>query len=136
MKCETSNLSCEECIPFKELKVLYEISRALSSTAELKDSIGKSLGIIKEYLSLEKIVVYEYSVDDEWLDAITSAGLTKTEEMRSCYKVGEGATGMAAKSKEPIIVENIHNNVLFLNKSGSKSRDEISYVAVPILIKD
>lgn len=136
MKCDIINADCDDCLPYKELKVLYEISKAFNVKPELKDSLAASLDILSKYLNLERTIIYEYDPEDEWLDAIASVGLTKTQEMRSCYKVGEGATGMAAKSKEPVIVENIHNNVLFLNKSGSKKRDEVSYIAVPILIKN
>jgi len=136
MSCEGFSAQCEECLPYRELKVLYEISKTLSSFLELESSLMKSLEILHKYLHLEKSVVYEFDSEDETLNVLTSSGLTKTQEIRSSYKLGEGATGLAAKSKEPVIVENIHNNLLFLNKSGSKDRDEISYIAVPILFKN
>jgi len=136
MSCDFSQTLCDDCLPYKELKVLYEISKSLNSFIELESSLMKSLEILHKYLALEKSVVYEYDSDEEILEVLTSSGLTKTQELLSSYRLGEGATGLAAKSKEPIIVENIHNNLIFLNKSGSKERDEVSYIAVPILFKN
>jgi Nif-specific regulatory protein len=49
------------------------------------------------------------------------------------YRFGEGATGLAAKSREPIVIENIHNNINYLNKMGNISTQMVSYVAVPLL---
>jgi len=45
----------------------------------------------------------------------------KTSKDAALYKLGEGATGLAAQSKEPVVIENIHNDILFLNKSGNKT---------------
>ncbi|MDP1784537.1 MAG: sigma 54-interacting transcriptional regulator, partial [Sulfuricurvum sp.] len=51
-------------------------------------------------------------------------------------RFGEGATGLAAKSREPIVIENIHNNINYLNKMGNISTQMVSYVAVPLLQDD
>jgi Nif-specific regulatory protein len=70
------------------------------------------------------------------LSICASTGFSKHQKIISEYKVGEGATGLAAKSMEPVVIENIHNDIIFLNKSGAKNSDAISYIAVPLIAED
>ena len=70
------------------------------------------------------------------LELYASIDLTPQQKNMATYKIGEGATGLAAKSAEPIVIENIHNNINYLNKMGALSTSVISYVAVPIIQKD
>lgn len=129
-------LPCEECLPYSELKTLYDISRIMGSSLEIVSALEESLLLLQKYLQLEKCTVYEIDLQNSELKVLSSIGLTKAQEQKATYKIGEGATGLAAKSKEPIIVENIHNNITFLNKSGARDREDISYIAVPIISRD
>ena len=33
------------------------------------------------------------------------------------------------------MIENVHNDILFLNKSGNRNSDTISYIAVPMIVE-
>ena len=39
------------------------------------------------------------------------------------------------KAWNPSCIENVHNDILFLNKSGNRNSDTISYIAVPMIIE-
>nr|MBP6498363.1 sigma 54-interacting transcriptional regulator [Campylobacteraceae bacterium] len=39
-----------------------------------------------------------------------------------------------AQSREPVVIENSHNDMMFLNKSGNRDKNSISYIAVPMLV--
>jgi Nif-specific regulatory protein len=118
-----------------ELNVLYEISEIIAaSRGNFEDSLEKSLGVLKRNLELENCVIYK--LDDDLLHIYAAINFNKHQKIISEYRVGEGATGLAAKSKEPIVIENIHNDILFLNKSGNRSNDTISYIAVPMIVEN
>jgi Nif-specific regulatory protein len=116
-----------------ELNVLYEIANIISdSRGKIVESLEKCLSVLQKNLDLENSVIYK--LEDDILNIFASVDFNKHQKIISEYKLGEGATGLAAKSKEPIVIENIHSNYIFLNKSGNRNNDTISYIAVPMII--
>jgi Nif-specific regulatory protein len=89
--------------------------------------------ILKKNLDLENCVIYK--LEDDMLNIFASINFNKHQKIISEYRLGEGATGLAAKSMEPVVIENVHNDILFLNKSGNRSSDTISYIAVPMIVE-
>ncbi|MBU1667379.1 sigma 54-interacting transcriptional regulator [bacterium] len=129
-----TNYNCAECITMQELDVLYETALLISNHQELEQSLEKSLEVLKKSLHLENCVIY--TLEEERLSIFASVNFNKQQKFMAEYRLGEGATGLAAKSKEPIVIENVHNDMLFLNKSGHRNRETISYVAVPMMIEN
>ncbi|MGE0050465.1 MAG: sigma 54-interacting transcriptional regulator [Arcobacter sp.] len=124
--------ACMGCLTIRELTTLYEISSIISNHYDLQTSLEKSMRILKHSLNLDNCVVH--ILEDDVLNVFASIELSKFQKTLSSYKVGEGVTGMVIESKEPVVVENIHNNSLFLNKSGKRDFNGKSYVAVPLMI--
>lgn len=122
------------CLIKEELATLYEISLLVSNNIDLENSLQKALKVLKTRLSLHKSVIY--TLEDKTLEVFSSIDFNKLQENLAKYKIGEGATGLAAKNKEPVIVENVHTDLIFLNKSGNKDTNTVSYIAVPMLIND
>ena len=126
---------CKECMTQVEINVLYEIATIIAdSSGDIVVSLEKCLKILKNNLDLENCVIYK--LEDEILSIFASINFNKHQKIISEYKLGEGATGLAAKSMEPVVIENIHNDILFLNKSGKRSSDTISYIAVPMIVEN
>ena len=125
---------CEQCLTHKELKVLYDIASLISDSRDIQKSLEKSLQALKNSLHLDNCVIYE--LEDETLKIFASLGFSRFQKVNSEYKLGEGATGLAAKSREPVVIENVHNDILFLNKSGNKNINTISYIAVPMIVEN
>ncbi len=126
--------TCSICLVQKELSVLYDIANLMSGSRDIVKSLENSLLALKNSLELENCVIYK--LDNDVLSVYASLNFNKFQKALSSYRFGEGATGLAAQSKEPVVVENIHNNILFLNKSGSRNSNTISYIAVPLLVDD
>lgn len=126
--------SCEYCLVKKELSVLYEIGMLMSASTNIIESLEKSLLSLKTSLKLENCVIYK--LEDELLNVYASINFNKHQIILTEYRLGEGATGLAAKSMEPVVIENVHNDILFLNKSGHRNQDTISYIAVPMIVDD
>lgn len=124
--------ACESCLTLKELSTLYEISAIISNHYDLETSLEKSIKILKNTLHLTNCSVH--ILEDEELSVFASIEMTTIQKKLATYKLGEGVTGLAAQSKEPVVVENIHNDSLFLNKSGKRDNTNLSYVAVPMIV--
>ncbi|MEA1917380.1 MAG: sigma 54-interacting transcriptional regulator [Campylobacterota bacterium] len=126
---------CHICLRQKELDVLYDIGMLISDSRDILKSLEKSLLALKNSLYLENCAIYRLE-DGELLTVYASINFNKQQKIISEYRLGEGATGLAAKSKEPVVIENIHNDIVFLNKSGNRNSDTISYIAVPMIVEN
>jgi len=126
---------CSTCLTQRELSVLYDIANLISdSRGDIISALNKSLVALKNSINLENCVIYK--LEDDLLSIYASLNLSKHQKVVAQYRLGEGATGLAAQSKEPVVIENVHNDILFLNKSGNKSSDTISYIAVPMVVEN
>jgi len=131
-----NNEHCIDCLQVKELKLLYDITTLMNDILDIQKRFEEALKLLKNYLNLQKCVVFKFDEELDELNIFASIDLTSMQQKMGKYKIGEGATGVAAKTKEPIVIENIHNDILFLNKAGSRQKHLISYVAVPLLVEN
>ncbi|ATB69726.1 signal-transduction regulatory protein [Sulfurospirillum diekertiae] len=124
----------QDCPRYQELRVLYEIALALKgSELGIEIAFEKTLSLLKRHFYMDKSIYYALNDENNELEVLSSVGLSKRQEVLATYKVGEGATGLCAQFLEPVVIENIHQNILFLNKSCSLKKSEISYLAIPAL---
>lgn len=122
------------CLVKDELATLYEIALLVSNNIDLENSLKTALKVLKDRLDLQKCVIY--TLEDNVLEVFSSIDFNKMQENLARYKIGEGATGLAAKNREPVVITNVHTDVVFLNKSGNKDSNTVSYIAVPMLINE
>lgn len=128
--------SCSLMFAYKEIELLYDIAVLLSGAENVKECIEKGMRMLKHGDYLERCALFLLDDDKTQLELFASIDLTPQQKNMASYKIGEGATGLAAQSAEPIVIENIHNNINYLNKMGALRTSFISYVAVPIIQKD
>jgi Nif-specific regulatory protein len=127
---------CQSCalkFAYDEISILYEIAVMLTNTTDTKECIEKSMLLLKRKSYLERCTLFLLNDEGEYLELFASINITPAQQKMARYKIGEGATGLAAKSAEPIVIENIHNNINYLNKIGTVNTKSISYVATPII---
>ena len=128
-ECQTCSLT----FAYKEINLLYEIAVLLTSTTDISESVEKAMRRLKQHGYLERCALFRKKEDADELELLNSIDLEPYQKKMATYRFGEGATGLAAKSREPIVIENIHNNINYLNKMGNISTQMVSYVAVPLL---
>lgn len=128
--------SCSLGFAYKEIELLYEIAVMLSASENIEESIEKGMRMLKHDNYFERCALFLLNDDKSQLEICSSIDLSPQQRTIAVYKIGEGATGLAAKSAEPIVIENIHNNINYLNKMGALNTASVSYVAVPIIQKD
>ncbi|MFA6196601.1 MAG: sigma 54-interacting transcriptional regulator [Sulfurimonas sp.] len=128
--------TCALTFAYNEISLLYDIAVMLSSTTDIHESIEKGMRMLKRNSYLDRCTLFILSDDKTQLELYASIDLTAQQRKMAVYKLGEGATGLAAKSAEPVVIENIHNNINYLNKMGTVNTKSIAYVAVPIIQDD
>ncbi len=130
------NEECKSCaltFAYKEIELLYDIAVMLTNTIDVEETIEKGMRLLKRHHYLDRCALFILNDDKSALELFSSIDLSPQQRMMATYKLGEGATGLAAQSAEPVVIENIHNNINYLNKMGSVSTNAVSYVAVPLI---
>src|SRR4030065_637740 len=120
-----------------ELTALYEISKLLGSSLNLKANLRGVMRVLSEYLDMNRGTVALLSNNE--LSIISAHGMTEEEIKKGRYKLGEGIIGRVAKLGSPIVIPNIGDEPLFLNKTGARKtikKENIAFLCVPIKFKN
>src|SRR4051812_7788093 len=119
----------------RRLATLLEMSQALSGTLNLKASLHRVLEILgKRHGAIRSIVTLLGEEGDLYVEA--ADGLDDLGQTVR-YRVGEGITGHVVESSKPIVVPRVSREPDFLHRASRRSelsREELSFVCVPILI--
>jgi len=120
-----------------KVKVLVDISEALSSSLELEKSLGAILKILSDSLEMQRGTITLVDPVTNELRIEVAHGLTKPEKERGKYKIGEGITGKVVETGEPMVVKDIEAEPHFLNRTQAR-RDlqerKFAFLCVPIKV--
>ena len=119
-----------------ELTALYEISKLLGSSLNLKQNIRGVMRVLSEYLDMKRGTVSLRSNNE--VSILAAHGMSEEEIKRGRYKLGEGIIGRVAKLGSPIVIPNIGDEPLFLNKTGARQiikKENVAFLCVPIKFK-
>lgn len=121
----------------KELSALFEISRILNSSFDVKTNLYKALKVLSDILEMQRATITLYDPDTNTLQIAVAYGLTEEQIAKGKYRVGEGIVGRVFQTGEPMIVPNIGKEPLFLNRTGARlQKDNISFLCVPLKIEE
>ena len=119
-----------------ELTALYEISKLLGSSLNLTSNLRGVMRVLSEYLNMNRGTVALR--DGSEVSIVAAHGMSEEEIRKGRYKLGEGIIGRVAKLGSPIVIPNIGDEPLFLNKTGARKiirRENVSFLCVPIKFK-
>ncbi len=120
----------------QELTCLYEVTRALSSTLNLKNALARVLEIMEESLGMIRGTICILKPESPEVQIEVAHGISRAAQKKGRYRLGEGITGTVVETGEPIIIPNISQDPRFLNKTGSHSKGDgdepVSFICVPI----
>ncbi len=117
----------------RELTALYEISRAISSTLNLKEVMHKIMEVLHEKMGMERGTLTLLDSKTKELSIEVGYGLEKEAIRRGRYLVGEGITGRVVAAGKPMVVPNVGSEPLFLDRTRSRGDlKNISFICVPI----
>jgi Nif-specific regulatory protein len=102
---------------------------------DLKLVLGEVLKAMADNMGMMKGVVAILNREAGSIEIEEAYGLSKIQQARGRYKLGEGITGKVIESGKTMIVPKVSDDPLFLDKT--RSRDEelkknISFICVPI----
>ncbi len=119
----------------EELSLLYEISRTLDNSLDLRDVVGPVLKAMANRMGMMNGTLTLLNRETGEIIIESAYGLSSSQQKRGRYKPGEGVTGMVVQSGEPAVVPRISEEPLFLNRTGARKKlrkSDISFICVPI----
>ncbi|MDR1949949.1 MAG: sigma 54-interacting transcriptional regulator [Spirochaetaceae bacterium] len=136
--CPPLSPTCDGYIRRQErdgLRLLFEISKLLSESAQIEtilkpvlERIATYLGIIRGMITILNRERGEIAIAEAW-------GLDGSQKVKGRYSPGEGITGRVIETGNPVAVPRIADEPRFLNRTGARKNDDakdISFVCVPI----
>jgi Nif-specific regulatory protein len=129
---KSERLERNDASQIRRLSALLDVSQALGSTLNLHEAVEKVLEILDRELGMRRGAIALLGEKDDV--AIEYAhGLSESERQRGRYKLNEGITGRVVSSGKPVIVPQVSQEPLFLNRTRKRSPEqEESFVCVPI----
>jgi len=117
-----------------ELVTIYEISKILSSSLDLAKTFREVLNLLAAHLEIRRGMII-LKRDDGALHLFSAVGLSREEYDRGVYQAGEGVVGRIMTSGMPVVVPDISQEPLFLNRTGALDEQAdgvVAMVGVPI----
>jgi Nif-specific regulatory protein len=119
------------------LSALLEVSKVLNSSFELEKNLSRTMHVLGDFLEMERGSVFLLDNNTKELKIVAAHGLTKEQIERGKYRIGEGIVGRVLERGSPMVIPNVGEEPLFLNKTGSRiGRNGISFLCVPIKFKN
>jgi Nif-specific regulatory protein len=124
-------------MPMKDVKVkvLVDISEALAQALDLEDALESILTVLSESLEMQRGTITLVDPKSNELHIEVAHGLTTEEKERGRYKIGEGITGKVVATGEPMVVNDIGSDPLFLNKTKARELEGRTYAFLCVPIK-
>ncbi len=118
-----------------QIACLYEITKAIHATLDLRKSLYKVLDLLSEHLGMNRSSITILNPDTLEIHIEIAHGISSMEKTKGRYKLGEGITGRVIESGRPMAVPHIDDEPLFLDRTGARSRidkSKISFLCVPV----
>lgn len=123
----------------QELLLMREVMRLIGKSLAPGVVLREMLHLMSELLGLNRgriVLLDTEAPDGQAMARICHAyGLTQAEVARGIYAVGEGVTGRVLASGQPILVQDIDAEPLFLARSVRRAQlppDTVAFMALPI----
>jgi len=121
----------------KELSLLFEISKKLSESLDLKTALRFVLQTMAENKEMPRGALTILNRASGEIVIEEAYGILPEEQAKGKYLVGEGITGKVIDTGQPVIVPRISDSSLFLDRTGSReklNKRDIAFICVPIKI--
>jgi Nif-specific regulatory protein len=118
-----------------EIGCLYEITKAIHGTLDLRKGLYRILDLLSEHLGMNRGSVTLLNPETSEIHIEVAHGMSMEAKTKGRYKLGEGITGRVIETGRPMAVPHIDDEPLFLDKTGARSRmdkSRISFICVPI----
>ena len=119
-----------------ELATLLQVSQTMVSSFDIDRNLRKAMRVLCEGLELQRATVTLVHPETRELRIAAAHGLTRAEIARGIYRLGEGVVGRVVSSGKAMVVPDIGEEPLFLNRTASRPpRGDIGFISVPIVLR-
>jgi Nif-specific regulatory protein len=119
----------------EEVTLLYEISKALNESLNLRKSLYKVLDILSNSMDMVRGTVTILNPLRNEISIEVAHGMSRVAMERGKYQVGEGITGRVIQTGKPFLVPKISQEPIFLNRTATRRavrEQELSFICVPV----
>lgn len=119
-----------------ELSALLDVSQTLVSSFDIDRNLRRAMRILHDSLGLNRGMVALVEPETREVRIAAAYGLTRTQLARGIYRPGEGIVGRVVASGKPMVIPDIDDEPLFLDRTGSRpDKTDISFISVPITLR-
>jgi Nif-specific regulatory protein len=118
-----------------EITCLYEITKAIHGTFDLRKAIYKVLDLLAEHLGMNRGSISLLNPETSEIHIEVAHGISSKAKTKGRYKLGEGITGRVIETGRPMAIPSLNEEPLFLDRTGSRSKidkSKIAFICVPI----
>ncbi len=118
-----------------ELRLLFEISKILDRSIDLRDELGPVLKAMVKHTGMLRGTITLVNRETGGLSIEAAHGLSGDELERGQYQPGEGVVGKVVENGRSMVIPRISQEPMFLNRTKARknlSKKEISFLCVPI----
>ncbi|HBC76411.1 MAG: hypothetical protein A2008_01350 [Candidatus Wallbacteria bacterium GWC2_49_35] len=119
----------------KEMSMLFEVSRTLTSTLDLDKVLELIVSISAQLIDAKVAFLRLLDEDTNELVIKASYGVTDHYFKTQRIKIDEGISGESIAKREPVTVFNIDENDSVKDKNYIKSLGLVSIISVPLIVK-
>jgi Nif-specific regulatory protein len=119
----------------EDITCLYEATKVLASSADLREGLEQIMAIIAEHKNMQNGTVTIINPLTGQLEIEVAHGMSAEARKRGKYKIGEGITGRVVATGQPIVIPHIGEETEFLNRTrtrGDIDKQQNSFLCVPI----
>ena len=120
-----------------ELPLIFDISRTLGASLDMKRTVAPVLKILADYLKMPRGALTILNRRTGEIVIEDSYGLSPEQRARGRYRLGEGVTGKVVQTGKPAVVPDISSDPSFLDRTGARkgsNKKGVSFICVPIMI--
>ena len=116
-----------------EIEVLQEITAAVVRERNVRRLLEQVLEILERRMGMLRGTFTLLEGDELRIEA-TTKGLNAEERANGHYRLGEGITGLVAKTGRSEVVADVRRDRRFLNRTGARDENAaVSFVCVPLV---
>ena len=122
---------------YEEVSLLFEISQLLDQSLDLNQVIQPVLRTTADRLSYVRVAITLLDRNSGEISIEAAHGLSRTQQQRGRYRLGEGVTGRVVQTGRPEVIPLVSEDPSFLNRTGARNKKgsrELSFMCVPIKI--